>query len=128
MLGRLVCAIESEGNISLGYRINRKINKIINKTGARIYFCLCKSESKKQCQGPKKMIEIDKTIIDKKDKYFEIPLEDVVDDFLVTFYIRSGDWRGDVIQKVKISKDLLQGHLTYTGSGLLCKIPLSKIL
>lgn len=55
------------------------------------------------------MIETERVVYNEKDEYFEIPLEDVVDDFLVTFYIRSRDWRGDVIQKVKIIKRFITG-------------------
>ncbi len=73
------------------------------------------------------MIEIERVIINEKDKYLEIPLEDVKDDFLVTFYIRT-DIAPDEIKTVSVSKDLLEGHLTYTGSGLMCRIPLTKIL
>jgi len=73
------------------------------------------------------MIEIERVIINEKDHYLEIPLDDVVDDFMVTFYIRTGTGP-DEIKTVSVSKDLLQAHMKYTGAGLVCKVPLSQIL
>jgi len=74
------------------------------------------------------MIEIEKTIINEKDQYLEIPLEDVVDDFEVTFTIVSYDTKNKLVTTVFVSKELLERHLKYTSTGLVCRVPLSQIL
>jgi hypothetical protein len=74
------------------------------------------------------MIAIERTIIDGKDEYFEIPLEDAVDDLIVFFTIVNYDSKNTLTQKVIITKDLLESHLKYTSQGLICRVPLKKLI
>lgn len=74
------------------------------------------------------MIELERVVKNKIDEYLEIPLSEVVDDFMVTFHVRTNDIYGHKIQTITVSKELLHAHLKYMDGKLICRVPLKKLI